>query len=210
MALAIGILAIIVHIHETIAKSPRHSGENGERYMSRELHKLDPHHYTTINNMCLPSSGNTEITQIDHIVISTYGIFIIETKSHRGYIFGSAKGKYWTQVLGYHNKYQLYNPIRQNYAHERALENLLGEKLKTPPVALVAFPMATELKIDAHDKVGRPLHIIDKIRSHTHETYSFAERTSIFEAIVAANIVDKEILERHKDEVRELHEAVVS
>ena len=60
--------------------------------------ELDPAHYKVLDNLLLPSNGNLNATQLDHVVVSNYGIFCIETKSYKGWIFGNANDKYWTQV----------------------------------------------------------------------------------------------------------------
>lgn len=54
--------------------------------------------YVLLNDCTLPDDrGGT--TQIDHILISPYGVFVIETKNYKGWIFGSAHQKKWTQQI---------------------------------------------------------------------------------------------------------------
>ena len=79
--------------------------------------------YRDINNVTIPTTNGT--TQIDHIIVSRYGIFVIETKTMEGWIFGSEKDAQWTQSL-YGNKFRFQNPLRQNYRHVKALEEFLG------------------------------------------------------------------------------------
>src|SRR6056297_1755056 len=79
------------------------------------LSKLNSDFYIVAYDVMLPSQGNSVYTQIDHVVISNYGIFCIEVKAYKGWIFGNAKQKTWTQVI-YKNKKKFYNPMRQNYA----------------------------------------------------------------------------------------------
>jgi hypothetical protein len=67
--------------------------------------------------------GN-KTTQIDHIVVSNYGIFVIETKNYKGWIMGNEYDEYWRQVI-YKRKEKLYNPIKQNYGHILALKGVL-------------------------------------------------------------------------------------
>ena len=38
-------------------------------------------------------------TQIDHVVVSKYGLFTIETKNYRGKIYGDDARDKWTQVI---------------------------------------------------------------------------------------------------------------
>lgn len=66
-------------------------------------------------------------TQIDHVIVSPYGLFVIETKNHKGWVFGDVAGQVWTQVLvGGRAKYTFYNPVRQNEGHMVNLSKQLG------------------------------------------------------------------------------------
>jgi predicted RNA-binding Zn-ribbon protein involved in translation (DUF1610 family) len=64
-------------------------------------------------------------TQIDHVFISRFGVFVVETKHVQGWIFGNENHRHWTQVI-YGNKRQFSNPLRQNYKHVKAVEAALG------------------------------------------------------------------------------------
>lgn len=80
--------------------------------------------YHRLNNVTLAKhSGMT--TQIDHIIVSQYGIFVIETKNYKGWIFGNERQEKWTQIVKGGKKFQFYNPIRQNYGHIKTLSDLL-------------------------------------------------------------------------------------
>jgi hypothetical protein len=57
--------------------------------------KLDREVYRRVHNVILPARIGT--TQIDHVVVSIYGLFVIETKNMDGWIFGSAEQQTWTQ-----------------------------------------------------------------------------------------------------------------
>lgn len=89
---------------------------------------LSRRHYLRLNNITLPlSDGGT--TQIDHIIVSSYGIFVIETKNYKGWIFGKEGDAKWTQmIMG--RKYQFQNPLRQNYLHIKTLSELLNLNLR--------------------------------------------------------------------------------
>lgn len=185
-------------------KMPVWIGRLGEGFVSRKLRKLDPTHYKVLNDLMLPSKGNSSATQIDHVVVSNYGIFCIETKAYKGWIFGSANQEFWTQVI-YRHKERFYNPLRQNFAHAKAIENLLGsQRLKAPIISLVAFPNAGKLKISGTDQVGYTRDVIRKIESYINVVYSDVERNEIANLLVSANIIDKEARKLHNREVRGL------
>ena len=64
-------------------------------------------------------------TQIDHIIVSQYGIFVVETKNMKGWIFGGEHQKMWTQSIFKH-KSKFQNPLHQNYKHIKTLERVLN------------------------------------------------------------------------------------
>ena len=76
-------------------------------------------------------------SQLDHLIVSPYGIFVVETKNHKGWVFGDVNGKVWTQVLGGdagwrayggHSHYTFFNPVTQNELH---MEHL-SRQIKIP------------------------------------------------------------------------------
>jgi len=86
---------------------------------------LDSKTYKAFHDVIIRSGNGT--TQIDHIIVSPYGIFVIETKNYSGWIFGSEKNAKWTQMMGRgKKKYSFQNPLRQNYKHTKSLSNYLG------------------------------------------------------------------------------------
>lgn len=59
-------------------------GALGELAVSVKLKDLDKSKYRKLHDIKLKNtSNNTSSTQIDHIVVSTYGIFVIETKGYK-------------------------------------------------------------------------------------------------------------------------------
>jgi len=109
------------------AQSPIFKGFIGElavRLLIRVF--LDRKTYHALHDVTLPTHDGT--TQIDHILVSPYGIFVLETKNLRGWIYGRPQDATWTQKI-YRKSYRFQNPLRQNYKHVKTLEELL----KLPP-----------------------------------------------------------------------------
>jgi hypothetical protein len=91
-------------------------------------------------------------TQIDHILISRFGVFVIETKNYNGWIFAGADDRYWTQVL-FKVRFRFQNPIRQNYKHVCAIRELL-EFLPADAIrSLVIFTGDAKFKTNIPDGV---------------------------------------------------------
>jgi restriction system protein len=79
--------------------------------------------YHVFNNIIIKSASIS--TQIDHIIVSKYGIFVVETKNRDGWIYGKADDEKWIETF-YKNKYQFQNPLHQNNLHTRILAEFLG------------------------------------------------------------------------------------
>jgi hypothetical protein len=185
-------------------KLPFFIGMSGERYVAGQLNKLDQRYYKILNDLLLPSQGNTATTQIDHLVVSNFGVFVIETKSYKGWIFGRAEEEYWTQVI-YNYRKKFYNPLRQNYAHVKAVENLIKNKfLNAQIVSLIVFPHAGRLKIIGTDSVGYVFDAINKIKSFSQPIFTDFEREMIYSILISANAADRRSRFSHDDRVREL------
>ena len=134
------------------ATSPARKGARGERAVHGLLRQsLHPSEYAILRDVTLPYEGGT--TQIDHVVVSRFGIFVIETRTLSGWIFGAEKDTHWTQSLG-HFRVEFQNPLRQNHAHVRALQELLGLKASRFH-SLVVFAGKSEFRTEM------PLNVVD-------------------------------------------------
>ncbi|MCB1878082.1 MAG: NERD domain-containing protein [Chromatiales bacterium] len=110
---------------------------------------LDKTVYRRLHNVTIELPDGT--TQIDHVFVSRYGIFVVETKTLKGWIFGSERNATWTQKL-YKQTFKFQNPLRQNYKHVKALEQVLGVDTRNIH-SVVACAGSAELKTAMPDNV---------------------------------------------------------
>ena len=128
---------------------PKIRGYFGELAVRLRLCMLPKHKYLVLNDIMISNDYGTH--QIDHIVISEYGIFVIETKNYTGLIVGNEYDEKWKECLG-KRKYYFNNPIHQNYGHVKALETLLNiEEDKFIPI--VCFSNTCRLKVNSNSTV---------------------------------------------------------
>ncbi|NCC06421.1 MAG: NERD domain-containing protein, partial [Proteobacteria bacterium] len=111
--------------------------------------QLDKDDYRQFHDVTLPTADGT--TQIDHIIVSKFGIFVIETKNMGGWIFGNPNHPKWTQTFG-KSKKSFQNPLRQNYKHIKELESLL-QIAEDKFFSVVVFTGDAEFKTDMPDNV---------------------------------------------------------
>ena len=102
---------------------PKFRGFMGEFWVKQELKKLPMDKYIVLNDIMVKQNNSTH--QIDHLIISQFGIFVIEMKNYYGLILGEEHKDKWIQYLGKKKSYFL-NPIHQNYGHVKTLEKLLN------------------------------------------------------------------------------------
>ena len=127
---------------------PSIKGRFGEARVNRILNCMaDKYDGRLIYDVIIPGEDG-KTSQIDHILVCTHGLFVIETKNYAGRIYGSESQHDWTQVLAYgRSKNKLYNPLMQNYTHIRRLKELLPEWAK--PIGAVVFVRGNIEYIDA-------------------------------------------------------------
>lgn len=181
-----------------IVLKPLIKGKVGELSVAALLATLPDEEYITLHDIMLKTPKGT--AQIDHIVISVYGIFAIETKNYSGWIFGKETDQYWTQTLG-KEKHRFYNPIRQNYGHIKALELLLDPLGRLLFISIVAFPGNCELKTKPSGVVYYG-NLISEIKQYKECVLTKSQITRIAATISNANITKKDIRKQHVSNIR--------
>ena len=124
-----------------------------------------------LNHVTLPMGEGT--TQIDHILVSKFGVFVIETKNYKGWIFASEEGKKWTQVLYRGLRFSFQNPLLQNKRHLKAVRDLLDFLPSHTVKPIVIFTGS------AIFKAGRPRGVFRLEDFVTYLTHQFEDVMSI-------------------------------
>lgn len=158
---------------ESTAKT---KGKIGELAIHNLLTQL-PDEYKLLDDVVLKTKRGT--TQIDHIVVSKYGIFAIETKNYCGDIYGDDKRKEWMQIIAndvtywngrtytYVTKNHFYNPVKQALVHMYEIRATLGQpSLRVIPI-VVFLEGANLEKVETNNLVIHDKELIDAIKRHT-------------------------------------------
>lgn len=143
---------------------------NGEALVSRVLlGHFSPPDYHLMNHVTLKMSDGT--TQVDHILVSRFGVFVIETKHYSGWIFANPSHARWTQVL-FRAKFTFQNPLRQNHRHVLAVQTLLDFLPKEAVESLVVFTGNAEFKTDIPAGVVTVDRLVGYLRLRNTEVMS--------------------------------------
>ena len=196
--------AIMLYIIKAIIRNPSRQGAIGENRVSNILSSLKGNYYT-INNVIIPSQRAT--SQIDHVVVSPYGIFVIETKNYKGWIFGAENSEKWKETFRTTGGEFFRNPIKQNWGHIYALADYLNLD-KSLFKSIVVFSNKATLHVESTTPVVYMSQLKRQIMSYNQEIISQDAVEIIFERIKNANLVGTEFGNKHVQLVQkqmELH-----
>ena len=168
---------------------PYLKGKFGELAVSSHVKRYLKEDYILLNNCTLPDD-RAGTTQIDHILISPYGIFVIETKNFKGWIFCEERQKNWTQQL-YKKRYTFQNPLHQNYKHEKVLRTVLEDLVDIEHIhSVIVFMPDCELKTQMPANVFKGASWVDYVKSFATEVINRMRMQRIRRRI------EKEVLEK--------------
>ncbi|MGS2778747.1 nuclease-related domain-containing protein [Robertmurraya sp. GLU-23] len=196
-------------------KIANRKGVLGEYKINIQLDQL-PKEYKYLSDVLVENlKAKSGYSQIDHIAITPYGIFVIETKNYQGTIYGGKTRKTWS-VNG---KFKMMNPFIQNYGHIQAIRDILDKKYHDLFISMVSFTKRCTFKIDEldfrkiasnellvydvelSDYIHRKVSVL-KIH-HKEPLLSVEDISIIYNAIVKANIEDQVIREKHVQSLKE-------
>ena len=141
-------------------------GKIGESEVARELSKLGKG-YIILNDLYIPKD-NGGTSQIDHLVISEHGIFVIETKNHGGTVIGNEEDLYWEHINSYGKSNKMYSAIRQNEGHIDTLSKFL-ELNKEIFSSLIVFNGNVDISAIRSDKVIKTDRLVSTILQHRNK-----------------------------------------
>ena len=119
-------------------------GELGEYKIDIQLSQL-PKEYVYLSDLLIRNPKSlTGYSQIDHVIITPYGLFVIETKNYQGTIYGGKERKTWL----INGKFKMMNPLIQNYGHIQALKKIIDVKFHQYFISMVSFTKRSTFKIE--------------------------------------------------------------
>ena len=204
MLISIFILSVLYFL-----RSPRFKGFIGEMlvHISAKIH-LNKDKYHVLKNVTLPTANGT--TQIDHIIVSEYGVFVIETKNMKGWIIGGERNRTWTQkIFKYTKKFQ--NPLHQNYKHVETLKSLL-ELTEQQIFSIVVFVGSSTFKTEMPQNVINGPGLVKYIKSKNQQVILSTDIPMILSKIEAERLeasrkTTKEHIEHVKKIVEKKHDS---
>ncbi|QSO45624.1 nuclease-related domain-containing protein [Alicyclobacillus mengziensis] len=182
-------LVVAAVVLRFITSNPAFIGAAAEKRVQRILSSLPSNEYSVFHDIMIRRpDGNT--TQIDHIIISRFGIWVCETKNYHGHIYGKQSEKYWTQRIG-RQRHRLYNPIWQNRGHVSALQEFLGYNVPDAIYGVLVFGDRVGLTIQSEEPVIRMRQLKRFITQFRAPKLSLFDMAAVADQIRRNNITDK-------------------
>lgn len=173
-------------------------GKKGEEKMRAILARLSPNQFLLRFNLHLPVHGKS--TEVDAVVFSRFGIFVIEGKDWSGDVYGEQDDKFWT-VRYSGGKHDKVNPLRQNDRHITALQAVTGLP-RGAFHSLVVFTDNAKFKDVLPDNVIHLDELKSYIASRREEILSEGDVTQAIADTMRAEDNAPDAAERHKESLR--------
>ncbi|MDR0216680.1 MAG: NERD domain-containing protein [Comamonas sp.] len=199
-------LALAFMVLAGVLRSPRFKGWRGEKAVQRLIaQRLNPLVYVDLHNVTLPTADGGS-TQIDHLIFSPYGLFVLETKNYQGWIFGTEKQREWTQQI-FKKRSKFQNPLRQNYKHTKTLQELLGIGAEHVH-SVIAFVGDCEFKTEMPPQVTKGDGFAAYIQSFARLVWAPEEMQALIDKVEALRLQPGRTTDkRHVAHVKQLREA---
>ena len=201
--MVIGVIFILIIIAfvvwQALRNTPEHNGKEGELRVHNILAQL-PEEYTLLDDVILNTSSGT--TQIDHVVVSRYGVFAIETKNYRGEVYGNDDRQEWTQIIAtdvryikrwyktytYITKNHFYNPVKQAVSHANAIRRALSAWPYLSVVPIVVFAGEAALHVTTQHHVIYDVQLLTTILNYNIQCLSDADVAQVVSCLTQKNI----------------------
>ena len=180
----------------------------GEYKIFQMLRSFENYGARILFNCYLPREHN-ETTEIDVILLTYNGIFVIESKNYNGWIYGEENQDLWTQTLPAGKKIHkthFYNPIRQNKTHIKYLKKIIGDNL--PIYSVIVFSNECTLKnievFDPETKVtylGRIINTVQSLSAKTPNSISQVNLIEIYDKLYPYTQVSENVKMQHIENI---------
>jgi len=180
----------------------------GERLTYNELRFSFPKKRILRNVYIYSEDG--KLTEIDIVLLTKNGVFVLESKNYDGWIFGDESLPKWTQTFKNGSKYPMPNPIIQNANHINKLRSFFADFKDVNFLSVIVFSDRCKLKSisisDNNTRITHRKHLVKTIKELMDSSdvcFTDDEFDIITEMLSPFSRPPAEIKERHLQELNE-------
>jgi hypothetical protein len=187
-------------------------GELGEYKVNIQLDQM-PKEYKHLADLLVTNpEAKSGYSQIDHVLLTPYAIFVIETKNYQGEIKGGRDDKQWNV----NNRFTMMNPFHQNYGHIKTVRKLTKAS-REDIVSLVSFTRRATFSVDpelrkiaSNDLIVYDIELTEFIErkinyikmTEKKSKFTAEQINEMYLALKQANITDPAIRTLHTDSLK--------
>ena len=217
------IIVVIIIIYGYYLNSPTGKGKTLENKIHRTT-KILAKKLGGLELRDLMFRDDLSTAQIDNMLITSKGLYVIEAKNYNGHIFGSEKQENWTMTVKHVNrkksrsgkiytktqisKHSFYNPIKQNQTHINKIIKLMDIHKAIPIHNIVVFGPKAYLRDVTHSNqvfVINSNQIISLIMNQEKSIEKEVETEKMMnfvDELIYHNIIDKREKKEHIHRIR--------
>ena len=176
-------------------------GNMCELEICKKLNQL-PFYKKVISNLYVPCTDN-KTTEVDILLITNKGVFVIESKAFNGLIYGNTNVKYWKLIYNNIQRYSFFNPVWQNKLHINSISKLLNINISYFE-SIICFGAYSKIKrvnnLKKHTKlstVDNIYEVIYKLYDSRNNYYTNIEVDNIYTQLLKYKFVSNEIIKKH-------------
>lgn len=147
----------------------------------------------------------TDQTELDVVAVTKSIILLFEMKNYGGSIYGSETDKDWTQVFSRFKKHKFYNPLKQNYAHTKALESYLNveSNIIMPVIVFSNRSKLSKINVGNNHTIIQ-LNQVKGLLKHIKKTRMepLNDVHVIREMLVNRSLMPEEVKQRHIEQIK--------
>ncbi len=131
LAVGLGVLGTVSIRRRVAQEAAKPASERSRRTDSNPLkglqllQKLHPGEYTLFSDLYIPRHRGEGTTHLDHVVVSLFGVFVIQIEAGDGEINNPPGDSKWTRKSD-RGSSTFVNPLNRNRFHVEAVANYLG------------------------------------------------------------------------------------
>lgn len=178
-------LIVVIVAAMSMLTSRWYAGKHAGRRTRRIAESLlDRKTYHQLHDVILETKDGP--VRIDHVIVSRFGVFVIEAMDMRGEILGKAFDPEWTQTVG-GERIKFQNPLRPNYNRKLALDALLqiGEH---KIFSVIAFTDGSKFQVEMPDNVTQGKDFVKYIKSKDTMLINESEIQGVVDTIQAVRL----------------------
>lgn len=146
------ILILIIIILAAILSLQKKGILSKRRAVEKELNSLPSDKYKLLSNILIKTKYTT--FNIEYVLVSIYGIFVINIKDCKGEIVGSENDEYWINNINNRTKF-LKNPVIESNEYIEALMHKLEVSDSELFIPIIAFSNNCDLRASSTYRIVR-------------------------------------------------------